>query len=88
MKGEAKRKDPVILAGLVRKDPVGVSRVGQEGSGYLSRVGQEGSGTAMSDSAQGPSNVSKFTGPAVLLPEAQRTARSSHGFSGSRGPRR
>ena len=34
----------------------------------------------MSDKAQRPRNGRRFTGPAGLLPEARKTARSRHNF--------
>jgi hypothetical protein len=71
------RKDPDKVAGLARKDPDKVAGLARKDSDKVIRILHKGQ--VMSE---------RFTGPAGLLPEAEKTAGSSRRFSGSQGPRR
>ena len=71
------REDPVKLNRIRGRKPVKLAGLVRKDPDKVIRILHKGQ--VMSE---------RFTGPAGLLPEAEKTAGSSRRFSGSQGPRR
>ena len=74
---EDAREDPVKLNRIRGRKPVKLAGLVRKDPDKVIRILHKGQ--IMSE---------RFTGPAGLLPEAEKTAGSSRRFSGSQGPRR
>ena len=74
---EDAREDPVKLNRIRGRKPVKLAGLVRKDPDKVIRILHKGQ--VMSE---------RFTGPAGLLPEAEKTAGSSRRFSGSQGPRR
>lgn len=74
---EDAREDPVKYNRIRGRKPVKLAGLVRKDPDKVIRILHKGQ--VMSE---------RFTGPAGLLPEAEKTAGSSRGFSGSQGPRR
>ena len=74
---EDAREDPVKLNRIRGRKPVKLAGLVRKDPDRVIRILHKGQ--VMSE---------RFTGPAGLLPEAEKTAGSSRRFSGSQGPRR